>query len=325
MTISSLGLTDIDQQVLQVASKILAEENCRFMLSNNCDASVNIVIIDHDHLQSHDFLTQVNNEQITILYTNEDIKRKNLVALQKPVRVNTLKDVLLKAYLHLRAQQQYTNKARTSEENAAGNSMTSTANTENLFHLLLKTKQNRECLRINYPEQITLLINAVDRAAATNMDSANLHKLFDYPLENCDNHNISPETFNQQDPSFKLHTLDNLLWLAALHLSSGELLPGHCTDTPVRLKAWPNFTRQGFKPVYFKLATMLARKSMSLCELAEQTKTSITDVINFYNAAFAIDLIETNNAVSNMPKRKTMKNTNKSTLLDMLAKRLRIG
>ena len=60
----------------------------------------------------------------------------------------------------------------------------------------------------------------------------------------------------------------------------------------MKLKAWPNFTRQGFKPEHFKIAAIMARQSTSLESLCETLNLAEENVIGFINGCYVVDLLE---------------------------------
>ena len=103
------------------------------------------------------------------------------------------------------------------------------------------------------------------------------------------------------------------------------MLPGHNANDPVRLKAWPNFTRNDFKPAYLKLAAVLAQRPVALSDLEKLTQVPYEDIVNFYNAAFSVDLIEKDISPTQVATQAKPVSVEKKSLFGKIADRLGFG
>ncbi|HHH48777.1 MAG TPA: hypothetical protein ENK51_07820 [Gammaproteobacteria bacterium] len=119
-----------------------------------------------------------------------------------------------------------------------------------------------------------------------------------------------------------ISTLDSLLWQAGVEHSGGHLLDGHDMAQPVRLKAWPNFTRNGFRQSHFKLAAIMARQPISLKELRKEAGVARDEVVSFYNAAYAVGLIDRSVGAADAGQLNSKPRTRRKGLLGMLARKL---
>lgn len=193
-------------------------------------------------------------------------------------------------------------------------------NTDHLFALILKAKRDKLNLQVNVNNGPTLFINGASKTIWHDGDSVDLDTLLQ----------SAPETMsvavldNVDDPTGQIFALDNLLWKAAILCSEGEILEGHVMDQPITLRAWPNFTRQSFDPTHLKISALLAKESMSLNQLSSLCQVPIEHVINFYNAAFAVDLIERRNRPREDSEKKRKSTPVLKDMLSRLAKKLKI-
>ena len=88
------------------------------------------------------------------------------------------------------------------------------------------------------------------------------------------------------------------------------------------MRAWPNFTRNDFRAQHLKLAAVLARQATRLDQLSAMTQVPLYDIANFYNAAYAVDLIDTN--IHQTPQNQPQKTvtTQMKSLFNRIAQRL---
>jgi len=195
-------------------------------------------------------------------------------------------------------------------------------NTEHYFALIYRAKRDKKCLRVKSNSGITLFINGANKTiwqkAPSNFDMDQLLTSKPEDLNVNTIHEITAE------PEGQIIALDNLLWQSAIVCSKGKILDGHVMDQPITLKAWPNFTRQSFDPMHLKMSALLAKESMSLNQLSSLCQIPIEQVINFYNAAFAVDLIERRNKPREDSEIKRKSTPVLKDMLSRLAKKLKI-
>ena len=87
-------------------------------------------------------------------------------------------------------------------------------------------------------------------------------------------------------------SFDALVWKVALFASRGRAPRDTNLNAPLRLKSWPNFTRLVLSPGVLRMAALWAAHPTSILQLSKTLKLSKADVLNFYSALHAIDLIE---------------------------------
>lgn len=84
---------------------------------------------------------------------------------------------------------------------------------------------------------------------------------------------------------------ETFLWKLAIYLSRGRVPIGTDLTAPILLKYWPNMTRLRPTPHALRIAALWIARSRSLLDTAAVLKIPITDALDFYSAASAIDLI----------------------------------
>ena len=98
----------------------------------------------------------------------------------------------------------------------------------------------------------------------------------------------------QQDvsnKSLKAQPLKNLIWFAVFSCSQGCAWKGYQESDIVHLKRWPDINLPGCREL-IKLAAYMQSNAVELSIAQEKTGFSMAQIYNFYNACYAIGLIE---------------------------------
>lgn len=194
-------------------------------------------------------------------------------------------------------------------------------NEKNFFELLWLAKQEQRCFRCKSQNGPSLIVDGQTKTISHSHTEAEFDRIYDTPPSSL---SINFLEQAQNDPAAKVIAMDSVLWKAAIRCSNGKIIEGHPLDLPVTLRAWPNFTRQSFDPAHLKLAALLAKESMSVNKLSHVSQVPVEDVINFYNAAFVVNLIERRSK----PREESQDSRKASPairdIISRLAKRLRI-
>jgi len=195
-------------------------------------------------------------------------------------------------------------------------------NSEHFFSLIYRAKREKKCLRVKSSDGPTIFVNGANKTIWQKNDThIDIEEILASAAEKLVVNTIHEIT---AEPEGQIVALDNLLWKAAIICSNGKILDGHVMDQPITLKAWPNFTRQSFDPMHLKMSALLAKESMSLNQLSSLCQIPIEQVINFYNAAFAVDLIERRNKPREDSELKRKSTPVLKDMLSRLAKKLKI-
>lgn len=116
-----------------------------------------------------------------------------------------------------------------------------------------------------------------------------------------------------------IRPLSDLIWYIGFRLSHGRLLLGHSNQDSVYLTRWPDLGVAGCGQ-YVKLAAFMRNNAVCLTMVADKTTTPISDVYNFYNACYLIDIVEK----AAIPELHTKNlDENKHILLGKITKRLK--
>ncbi|ALG67227.1 hypothetical protein [Beggiatoa leptomitoformis] len=339
LTISYVDLGATDQAVLKVATGLLAKHNdLHANILNKEDVSGHIVIVDVDNPDGQTFYNQFNGRsgRGMLILSNNALNEHRYPVLRKPVRVQTLRDVIFD--LH--------NELQNSTKVPARQAPTSTAEADdadkkikpfvipppvklaeldnNLFFVLLKAQTEKQCMQIFCPPHSPLFVDPEKGIVATSASRETLRKMTHGEAPVISSTRLSDTDVDILAKGQLIIPFASVLWSAAVYGSKGQLIATHKSDVPVRLKAWPNLSRLDFQPIHMKLTTIMTGQTLTLQEIAQRFQIEWDVVAGFYNACFATGLLlinPTKAAAVVAPKVVTEKNS----LFSKIAKRLKLG
>ena len=280
LKISALGLDATGQRVLDVVLGLLREEGvpCRLLSAN--DPSGHLVIVDREAADGERWLADLTPGQVKLVLGGAPVQGRNLAFLAKPFNVGALRDMLLRIVRQMRAQLQAAQPPRASAGRPTA---------PGLLAALRQARDRGQALQVLCNGKTLLHVSGATRACAFAAGQsvetllAQAEALAFQPLDDV--------AFRQATQGLTLGALDALIWQCALASDAENLPAGLDDDTPVRLKAWPNFTRQGFRTDFFRIAAVLARQPASCTALVESTGLSRNCVRAFLHACEAVDLL----------------------------------
>ncbi len=324
LQISAVNLQEVEQKVLDVAVNIICDEKGKDYLIIGNNPSSEILVLNADSADGSEFLNTANDNQVKIVFSSSTLSGKNLVTIPTPVRVIALKNVLAKISEQLYT---YINSRKISHLHSTKKITppSSISKIENIFQEILQNKSENKCCVISSSGLPDIYIDGINNRFIIETHIDDIEKYIAVDFNTIEAKEINYEQLNKISQNMSVAALNGILWRCALACSNGKLLAGHSANTPVKLTSWPNFSRQGFKPDYFKLAAIMAKQYISLNELSEQTQIPLEDIIDFYNATFAVDIIETQTTLSSKQKPVPIKNNKQQSILKKLAQRLGIN
>ncbi len=293
--ISPLGLSDIQNQVLKVAINLLARDGIEYRLLNSDNPAGQLLVVDNDTDSGRYVLTHARTAQVKIAFSSERQSGKNLVTLKKPIRVSALKELLGAIHRKLNKTDTRLPSAPTQEPSSIGELKAESQAIEqepNLLDALLEAKQHHQSLRIQHENFGDIFMNTFDQTYAGSNKVVYIDQLAAIPFSEMQIKKINAHTYNHSVKQLEIHALNGLLWRIGIHCSGGILIGGHGVDRIIRLKAWPNFTRNSFNPKHLKIAAMMAKQPTTLMQLKDAVDLPLADIVNFYNASLMIDLID---------------------------------
>ncbi len=306
LNISALHLGETEQKILHVAVRLLQEDEFACQLLGDSDCTGHIVVLDMDSDAAAETLQKLRSSQIKILLADEQRSDRNLVSLAKPVHVETLRFVLGKVckQLMLHLQKTYDEIVQPAEFSQPTEIASEVNDAEDdyeeeessLLLVMLEARDQKKCVKIEEEGMPTIYIDGNKSTIASEMD---YEHVLEVGLHN-NEHHLHKSEFGEKDvdtaaDDISLSSLDNFLWELTLK-SSENILPDDIDlDTPIKLKAWPNFTRHGFHPDNFKIAALLARQPNSQRNLIEATGLGEEVISRFINSCYAVGLIEVQN------------------------------
>lgn len=333
IAISSQGLAERDQRALKLVIEFILGRDipCRYLGDGN--SSGHIVVVDLESEEGHDALTKLRPGQVKVLFSEERIVGKNIVTLIAPIKFEILKNVVIKICEQIKVQLDRRQKKRLEIEQTIqelSNEQEAVLNDGvSIFNVLFGAKKEKSYLKISPVNMPSLLVNGADGMLATDADEEELQKILSSSTIQLESEEVSSSDVPPVlQSAANVSLLEDALWLAGLSWHSGELLDDYSVDDIVKLKAWPNFTRNSFSPDHLKLSAALSSQAMSLRNLNAVTQVSLVEIIRFFNSCYAIDLVDVD--VSDGCKEKVViekKNVNdkRRSLLFRLADRLGFG
>ena len=304
---------------LRTAVKLLAQAGQTFLLEEQYRKSAHLLVLDGESDGGQAVLRSSRAGQVKLLLSSQPKTDKNIIAIQKPVDINTLKNLLSKLFVVMHAQLLKATHARPSADQAEGPS------NGNMFDVLLEIKANRRRMVIKTEQLPSLHVDGENRSVATKGSMDDLMKFVQTAPDALKIKELSDPTAFSSAQQPNISSLDTILWMAAIECSNGKLLPGHNTDRPVKLRAWPNFSRNNFRPDHLKLAAMLARNPLTLAELSQFSQIPYDDAVNFYNAAYSVDLIEVQETREHAGHPEQKRDSKRLGLLTKIARRLALS
>ncbi|EIJ41288.1 hypothetical protein BegalDRAFT_0368 [Beggiatoa alba B18LD] len=348
LTISYVDLGVTDQAVLKVATGLLAKHNnlqVNILNKENIDGQV--VIVDVDNPDGRAFYNQFNarSGRGLLLLSNNALSEHRYPVLCKPVRVQTLRDVIYDLYNDLKIVTK-TPAHPTNQTQAVSTSTASvTKNVENntivivappvqdakalennLFFVLLKAQTEQQCMQVFCPPHSPLFLDPKKGIVATSVSRENLRKMTHGEAVVTSSTKLSETDVEILAKGQLIIPFTSVLWSAAVYGSQGQLIPTHKSDVPVRLKAWPNLSRLDFQPIHMTLTTIMTSQSLSLQDIAQRFQIDWDTVAGFYNACFATGLLLIN-PVQPAPTMPSVSKevATKSSLFSKIAKRLKLS
>jgi len=330
VVISSIGLEDDNLSAVMDAIEFVKNKGvaCRYL--GNDDIKGHLVILDLESDAGKTAFEQLRPGQVKLVISEEKIAGKNLVSLAKPVKVVALKTLIERICSQIEIQlaslapkKQAAVKAANTTNTAAPASDKNDSCDETAFHVLYDAKRTQKVLKMNVNGYPSVLVHGKGNSLATEATQEQLRTILATSKDNIIVEDIEASDFPAA-PSGKtaLSPLDSSLWAAGLLWRSGALIDKCGPDQPVKLKAWPNFTRNSFFPEHLSLSAALAVQALSLNKLHETTKVPMDEIICFFNAAYSVGLIDINPDHSAPAVTRTVKNdTNRQGLLSKLAHR----
>lgn len=319
--ISAPSLGEQERTLLVTAVKLLMQDGRRFRVMADLTANAHLLIIDEDSNKGRQILENSNPRQVKLLFSSSPKNRKNVISLKKPVDIPTLKSLLEKLSNKFLAQLK---QKQAEQDKAAPAEEANSSNNKSMFDVLLEAREKKAVVRISSANCPDIYVDGLNQSLVTSASAQEISQIVKTSLDKLKVEALPGSGFAVHNSAMNVSTLHNILWMAGIECSFGKLLQGHDLTTPVKLKAWPNFTRYSFKAEHLKLAAAIAKQAMDLTSLAKVSGVAIDDVINFYNAAFAVDLIEVGGVTNQeaVPQKKVA--ASHRSLLDKIADRLSI-
>lgn len=317
-------LSEEDSKIISSALQMLADAGKKFTTSLRGIIDAHLLVIDADTEQGDHALQSSTAGQVKLLLATSPASGKNIVAVKKPIEIQSLKLLLEKLFDKMHDQLVRTTMMQVQTEHKVEIQQSTSCKT--MLQVLLAAKNNKTVLRICSTQFPDVFIDGTNNSMASTIPQTEVVGFVKQPLDNVVVDQLKSSEFAVHSNKMNIQSLHNTLWVAAIECSNGQLLPDNSLDIPIKLRAWPNFTRNSFKPEYLQLAAILAKQAITLSQLQQLSGVPLKEIINFYNAAHAVDLIDKVEKDTNEPAAtKPAISAQKKGLLVKIALRLGLG
>jgi len=313
--ISTINLSETDLKIFQVALDLIEDEGVACKVLPIQDTRGHLVVIDMDSTDSETILNSLRPGQVKLVLSPRHMKGTNLVSIKKPIRVDSFKDVLLKICNKMYGQ------IGTSATPSHVTLPASPSGFAGFMQQLIQIKNNNQYCIIHLQNRQDLVIDGerqmlLSRESFENIISSNLSLFEQAKIE------LLSEKLSQSDMGNTTMTaLAGFLWELAVKTSESILPAGVGEESKFSLKAWPNFTRHGFKPEHLKIAALLAKQAVSINTITEKTGLEQPLVQQFVNGCYAVGLLNLNSKLTAKSQNKPV-DVEKKTLMKRLAYKL---
>jgi len=158
-----------------------------------------------------------------------------------------------------------------------------------LFGLVARLLRQRTAAVIRVREvPVLVLLPAQDKALLL-QPLETLQPLCSAPSHEVDQQPYANSPVNAAQQEIRPQTL---AWQLAIWTCRGRLMRGIATDTPIRLRYWPNLTRLPPIPEAMRITAFLTRTPVNLKLITRLLKVPPEDLFNYLAAAYGIGILD---------------------------------
>jgi len=329
LRISPIALDTTNRKVLKVAVGLINDDGIASLLLPDDSPHGHLLVIDADTELGQQVLEESRDGQVKLVLSEKRRQGTNVIWQEPPVRVTDMQELLTRICLRMKATfatEEAMHEAADTAESAqpaptntqspettsdqavetAASTPAEPAETEdtkepaapskNLFHILLNARQQKTCYQIRFND--TWLLVGGHNGTVASKHEPDAKTVMSAPFKKLYIEQIDIVAFAKNAQEMNISTLDSLLWQAGVDHSDGRLQS------------------------HFKLAAIMARQPISLKELRKEAGVARDEVVSFYNAAYAVGLIDRNVNASDADQPNSKPRTRRKGLLGMLARKL---
>ena len=338
--ISTINLSDAQQRVFQLALNSVKSENllCEVLPTQNFRG--HLVVIDLEAEQSANIFKSLRPGQVKLVISSKHKTGANLVSVLKPLKEESFKEVLTKICHKMTEQlnqsghnQPDPDQLELSQsglaqpelekppiENLPESAKPRSSIAEFMQQVIL-VRENKQICIIHLDEQNSLVIDSEREMLLSQMPFESVIAAELSLFEQARIETIADQRGYDDSGFSNITALSGFLWELAVK-TSDSILPAEVnSETKVSLKAWPNFTRHGYRPEHLKIAALLAKQSISLQVLIEKTALDESLVQQFVNGCYAVGLLNLNSQLERKAEAKPV-SQEKQTIFKRLAYKL---
>lgn len=323
-----VGLDQQERTILGVVVNLLAAFDLEInVLGDDDDQAPHIALIGGERPEGTAYLANSGGAPLKIVVSQTPVSGHGVHAVSKPLRVQTLKDVIFDLWtshqdLLQESDRRFKPKLTRSrpETKAAPLAEFDAAQADNLFLALFFARSRRMHLLFSDEANHGILLDGLRGLCYSGLQSAELEKV-------CERRGFSqalePGPFMSAMAGLKSKAFGDIAWSAAHFGARGRLYDGTELDAPLVMTAFPRFPRRHSRPEYMRVAAILTKMPMSLRELEANTGTSLEILMDFYNLGVILDVLHAKPPEGRDVRKLT--GGKRGGLLAKIAKRLKFG
>ena len=318
LVISASGLAEPELATLAGAIEFVSGQgiNCRFIGNDNLQG--HLVVVDVDSARGQASLMRLRQGQVKMLMARRPPGGEDVVAITKPLDRDELGALLARVCFRLQLQLEKS----VTPDDPPEPAMKPAKAGDSLFQTLLDAKHRKVSVVVSQAGLPVLYVDGVNDVVKSALDAQALRQLLAVSPRDVSVGMGGDDVLPAHWTQWQVMPLDHALWSAGLQWRSGTLLPGLDMSKPLKLKAWPNFTRTDFSPEHLKLSALLAARALTPYQLSNNAGVDAQEVMCFVNAAYAVGLLYVETQPVTMTVASRSRDGKRQGLLVRLARRL---
>ena len=168
LTLSIVELANTDYSVLKVAVNLLEKSHTKIQILEKGNLAGKVAVIDFDTPAGKEFYAHFDytHNRLMLLFSTETINDQRNLVLKKPVRVQTIKDVLYDLWNEFQKKMNPTISRATTKTPLIEQPIA--VNIDNLlFFLLFKAQQENQIVQIFCPPHSPLFVDTINGVIAS--------------------------------------------------------------------------------------------------------------------------------------------------------------
>ena len=333
--VSNTNLAETDIILLNFLLSVLEKQTAvKWCMKNDQDADIFIIDMQKtgDISLYKSLITSTKTPVIIGYGPSEEIKP--VCTLSKPMRSSefiSLMKAVLKAHPKL-GKEYLPEENKTFEDPESDTSypeipvfsdfIIKRPSSERLHNLLNSSQTQKKLIQIQY-QNINLTIDFTNQVFYCQHRMVNLSELFKTDIHRLSITEIDKASISEYTHELTPQPLNELIWCSLLLGSCGEIDDRINEQTQLHMNQWPDFTSYLHQPEHILISACITKQTLTLQEIAIQTKTSVETVTDFINACLTLGFLDTTSKINSPVKRKKLKYNEQLNIFEKI--RIKLG